>query len=448
MDRREFAIRQYEELAARRPRDWNRATFHQLRDWLRDDACAAAEAYVMKPAFQRQAAWSVRSLVPGIDTPERALVAAVDASLVRAAKQLQSVVALPAIEEQLAANNPPTRRISRECVEIGSQGTRVLEREFDNFDELAMERSQVEAIATHFWDDLVSPLDYFGPFRAFRFNDRTEPQWGNFLPSFNRILHPVGDFVIRCMLERVETLTQMLAAHRSRVLTAVSRATNGGNGDEETETEREAWAELTGNIANLREAHGHGTAARLRDSCVILTQVYAAFHPAPRLDWLGLPESFVTAGRAQLQGRCTSWTGPELFDRVAVSLGDLGTLYGNALPQQSAIDEAIATGGLVVEKGTCTVHWNGKRVEPPKPWYSQRRQFEILCKLAETARAGGEISAGDIYEKIVGGSTLSTAVNRLREQLVHEPDLEVGIVGGSKPGTYRFELPRDRVFVF
>jgi hypothetical protein len=447
MDRREFAIRQYRELTPKRHLKFTRSAYNQLRVWLKDDVCAAAEAYILKPAFQQQAAWSIRSLAPGANTPERALVEAVDSALVEAAKQLQSLAKLAKIKNLVAATNPPTRHINRQVVECGSAAIRVLNQDFADVDELAIECSQVEAVANRFWDDLVSPLDYFGPYRAFRFNDPSEPQWGNFVPSLNRILHPVGDFVVRCMLERVETLTEMLSAYRSRI-SAAAGTTKGRHVEQSLHSERLAWDGLTRQSAALREACAHGPAAVLRDSCVILTQVYAAFHPVPKLDWLGLPDNIVAGGRTNLHGRCSSSRGPELFDRVAVSLDELAALYDSESPKQSAIDEAVATGGLVIETGTCTVYWKGRQIEPKKPWASQRRQFEIFCMLARRGRAEKEISAADIYEHTVSNSTLSTAVNRLRDLLLHERDLEPLIISGSKPGTYRLKLRRADVFLF
>jgi hypothetical protein len=53
-----------------------------------------------------------------------------------------------------------------------------------------------------------------------------------------------------------------------------------------------------------------------------------------------------------------------------------------------------------------------------------------LCKLAEKTRAARARCADDVYEKVVGESTLSTVVGRLRENL--PSDLEMQIVKGPK----------------
>jgi hypothetical protein len=442
MDRCEFAVRQYAEMAPKRPVPWTEHTLRQLRHWLKDDVCAAVQDFLLRPAFQEQAAWSLRSLTPGADTPARSRVEAVDASLVASAKKLLRLGASRR-RQALATANQPKRYVSREVVECSSRGAQVLEREYAEYDELDFQRSQVESVSKHFWDDLVSPLDYFGPYRAFRFRDRDEPQWGNFIPSLNRTLHPVGDFVVRCMWERIDTLTKMLAAFRFNLLGAATTAARA-KGKLRSE-DRSAWEELVSKSAALRESCTSAATAQVRDSCVILTQVYVAFDPVPKVEWLGLPP-WIVEGGGRLKGVCSSWSGPELFDRVAVSLNDLAGLYQVQTGRKPAIDEAVATGGLVIEKATFTAYWKAEVITPQKPWRSQHRLWNILCKLAERARAGRAISAADVYERVVGDSTLSTAVGRLRENL--PPDLEMRIVKGPKAATYQLGLPRNEVFIF
>jgi hypothetical protein len=445
VDRLDFALRQYQELAPKRPGELTRLEVDRFRLWISDDVSAAVAGYTSRPAFQDCATWSLRSLAPGATTSERGQVNAIDVSLVESAGMLLRLADFPAIQNQLAAANRPTQYVSRETVQIGSDENRVLGREFSSYDQLAFERSQVESVAAHFWDDLVSPLDYFGPYRAFRFQDSAEPQWGNFIPSFNRALHPVGDFVVRCMLERIDTLTDILAAYRLKVRAA---ALSDVAMQDSLSQEDVAWGELNRNSADLRVSSNDASTARRRDSCVILTQVFVGFHAiTPKVDWLGLPEWIVERGRS-LGGHCGSRMAPELLDRIAVGLNDLKSVYDDQLPTRSAIDEAVATGGLVIDEGACTVYWKGVRIQPSKDWKSQRRQWTILCQLAKKAKAGTEISAADIYDDIVSASTLSTAVNRLRELLSSQLDLEKLIVSGSKPGTYRLDLPRGHVFIF
>jgi hypothetical protein len=444
VDRLDFALRQYQELAPKRPGELTRLEVDRFRLWISDDVCAAVEGYTPRPAFQDCATWSLRSLAPGATTSERGLVNAIDASLVESAGMLLRLADFPAIQNQLAAANRPTQYVSRETVQIGSDENRVLGRELSSYDQLAFERSQVESVTAHFWDDLVSPLDYFGPYRAFRFQESAEPQWGNFVPSLNRALHPIGDFVVRCMLERIDILTGILATYRSKVRAVASSeiAVQDSLLDEHV-----VWGALNRATADLRVSSNDAPAARLRDSCVILTQVFVGFQAIrPKVDWLGLPEWIVERGRT-LGGHCGSRTAPELFDRIAMGLNDLKSLYDGQMPTRSAIEESIATGGLVIETGTRRVYWKCKPIEPKKLWASQRRQFDILCKLAQAAKAGTGISATDIYEYIVADSTLSTAVNRLRELLLHERELEARIVSGSKPGTYRLDLSRDEIFI-
>jgi hypothetical protein len=113
------------------------------------------------------------------------------------------------------------------------------------------------------------PLDYFGLNRAVSLSRPRRCAMGHFIPSLNRTLHPVGDFVVRCMSERIDTLMRMLVDFRSNLLGAVGTAARA-KGKPPSEDHR-AWEELVSNVAALRESWTSAMTAQVCDSCAILT---------------------------------------------------------------------------------------------------------------------------------------------------------------------------------
>ena len=81
---------------------------------------------------------------------------------------------------------------------------------------------------------------------------------------------------------------------------------------------RAAWRELLARESRLRALCLTGPDATLRDSCIILTQAYGAFHPSPDLDWLGLPRHLLEPDLAALRHRITGSRTSEPVERIAL----------------------------------------------------------------------------------------------------------------------------------
>ncbi len=442
MDRREFALRQFSEVMRERPPFMMPTDVSRLTHWLRDNVCAVMDQFIRRPAFRNAATWPLRTFEPTSASAERTLLQRVDDLLVAYASAITELADVEPYRGILASSDYMVQVVSRESVVVGDGRERVLEREFTDFDELAHERSQTEGISTRYWDALVSPLDYFYPYHAFSAEERGKRQWASLIPSLNRDLHPVGDFITRCMLERIDMLRRSLEGYRSKVRTAVAQTSI--RHDQLLEREEATWDELVACIDQLRSASSDAANVQLYDSCVILTQVYVAFRSEPDVKWLGLPEHIIQSGVA-LSGLCGSWSAPEIADRVAVALRDLGRLYEHAAPNVEAFEEAVGTLVLVVNKATCELYWRGEPVVPKgSPWSSRRPMWSLFCKLVESCEARSSISAADVYDEIKGDSTLSTAIGRLRKKL--PPELAELIVLGGDAATYRIDLKPHEVY--
>lgn len=231
-----------------------------------------------------------------------------------------------------------------------------------------MEWSQVDGIARRFWTDLVCPDDYFEPCGGWlEQRASTQGQPGDFIVSLNPELHPVGDFVTRCLLRRIEVLHEVLTQFRRRLQ---------GGGEKQVS---QAWDTLEESVRALRATCQAGQDALLRESCVILTQTYAAFHPAPDCHWLGLSESIVHRGIPMLKHRLTNRRDKEMPERIAAALGNLRRLYEGGTPQTRDVEEAIAGQGLVVIENPPRVFWEGEAVKAD--WNKTPSCWKLLLAL-------------------------------------------------------------------
>jgi len=386
MDRLSLAERRYLQVVPTPVQSWTEFPDRGLVLWLADDVCPVIEDYCRRPAFREQASWPVRVLVAGAPTAERRCIESVDKALVQCAKALLQVAGRKHSVTQ--AQSPSWSPV--ETVEISGAGVRRAIRTPATKDTGPLERFQVEMIARRFWTDLVCPEDYFEPCGGWlekRHSKRVQP--GEFLVSLNPELHPVGDFVTRCLLRRVELLRQVLDQFRVRCL---QRA-----GGKLSEVAGRAWEELEANIRSLRAACQTRLSAQVRDSCVILVQVYAAFHPAPDCRWLSLSESSIASGVLMLRHRLTHARNAEMPERIAAALGDLRRLYVGDTPQAAERDEAIASGGLVVVADPPGVFWEEKKSRPSgvdfhpagsssSPWHPREEAWRLVISTTRRLR--------------------------------------------------------------
>ena len=190
--------------------------------------------------------------------------------------------------------------------------------------------------------------DYMGPMGGMM---RTTPlvpgvTEGVMVVSLNPHLFFVGDSITRCMMQRVRSWMSLFSEARTVCYEAVR---NTGQIDaEECLAEQSAWTSLQADVAALRVCCLTGPESRVRDACIALVQVYAEFHPAPDLAWLGIRSESIKRFRGHLTNRIMSSRELETLDRIAGALGELQLLYRDLRPEISAIDAAVGTGGLVL----------------------------------------------------------------------------------------------------
>jgi hypothetical protein len=331
-------------------------------------------------------------------------------------------------------------------------------------DDLPVRRNQVQQIAQRPWIDLVCADDYFSPSSGLNFQvkeaRRTQgdsivkphpvqdvhpvdivirPTQGEFVVSFNPELHPVGDFVTRSMLRRVDVWLSCLGDFRQLCHQALRHVKRGYPG--QVDAEAKAWNDLQARVAELRRVCTTAPAASLHDSCIILSQVYAAFHPAPILTWLGLPESVVSFGVSSLHHRIVGERRLEPLERIATAVGDLRRLYREGEPEESALDEAVAIGGLVLADVPRSAHWETERIVAD--WDRFDKPWQLLWMLATKARLHAGVEVRDVYDNdAVTDSALSTLVGRLKQML---PATLWRLIQPTGQRSYRLHLEREQI---
>ncbi len=440
MDRLELALRRYLQIVPKAVGPLN-VPVRKIRVWLAEDVCRVLEDFTARPTFREYASWPIRVLRIGAATPERALVERVDDQLQLCGKALTKLTALKIVSKKLDELFPPKIEIVAETAEISGRGIKRTATKTAPVDHLKVELSQVRAIAGRDWKDLVEVNDYFEPQQEWvDAGNGQRVQRGEWVVSVNPELLPIGNFVVRCLLKRIEMRFEILRSARKKCLT-VFRHIPPKYPKQRTAVEA-SWDELVKSIIEIQQALRTGQEMRLRDSCVALTQTYAAFHPKPNLDWLGLRPGIIEQGRSTLAARLTQWQNAQMLDRIATSLGDLRYLFpeGSTL---SAVEEAVASGGLVIEERTQVVHWETQQIAErfwPVPW-------KFLLALARCARSQSAAGLSDVYgNKVVSDSAISTTFGRLKHAL--PPTLWKLVKPGKEPRTYRLHLEPHRIHIF
>lgn len=436
-----FLTRRFHQMVPQPNGSWDPVRVRHLRCWLKDDVAPVLAEYSQRPRFRRQALWPIATLRPGVETAERALVDRVDAGLVGHAQALRTIARPFQVQGQLeSASLKDVVTEDSDLVEGGNSPVENRPRESAN--QLAVLLGQLEAIADRFWSDLVCVEDYFEPLGGWMERNGARRQAAEFVVSINPELHRGGDFVSRCLCRRVEVLGEILADVR-RTCWQVCQRLGGRSSAAWDKVDKDAQ-ELTALIGQLRQACLGGDRQPLRDACVLLTQAHAALAPAADLSWLGLPDKVVGRGAMVMGHRLIMSCDPELLERLVVSLSQLPGLYAGVDAPQSAREEAIARGGLVLVRSEQHVFWQGSLINVQ--WTNYRALWPFLQQLVEKGRRGATVEQRDLYQHSVAESTLGTSLMRLKKLL--PASLWKHIVATKDPRGYRLDIDRQHIHLF
>jgi len=453
MNRAELAVRRYrdtitEELGAKAPaeRFW-RMPVRRIEAWITEYVLPAIEDVLPRTAFRAPATWPQRNLIVGAGTPERSAVEQVDRALIAEGSALRRLARQRRVAQRLlemAEAAPPQPAV--EAVRItGSDNPRIPgTRNLHAI--IPVHLRQLEYFVTRPWTDLVCSDDYLGPVGGMMWKEPPVPHIadGAMVVSLNSHLFYVGDMITRCMLQRVRSWMSFLSEARALCYEAVrSVALLDGH---LTAAERAAWSQLEAGFDDLQLRCLAGPEARLREACITLVQIYAEFHTAPDLVWLGTRRKSIERFRGVLRRDIISRRNLETLDRIAGALGELQLIYRNADPEVAPIDAAIAAGGLVLIERDRRMYWQGTLID--RDWQSRkcRNHWNMLWKLAINARTASAVGNYDLYTDAVANSTLHARASRLKRLL--PPALREFIVPGTEQATYRLSLPATQIHLF
>jgi hypothetical protein len=328
--------------------------------------------------------------------------------------------------------------VVRESVRITGDGVQLLDRKVGAYSDLPLLLGQAQSVADRCWTDLVSPHDYFYPLGQRMLRSRpSEVTDGSFILAFNPELSTIGDFISRSMLHRLETWKDCLARLRRLVIEAVRG--RPGRMTSLIAQEQEAWSGLEHASSMLRQICFGGQAATLRESCIILTQVCAAFGPESAIEFLGLHETVIRDGQGYYGDRLIRSVHPQAVEKIAVSLGDLRRLPQN---EAGALEMAISRGGLVLVENPRRAYWERKLIDTD--WNTYNQPWQLLVTLAHKARHSMPVETRDLYDNDKDRA-LANVRNHLKNRI---PASLNSAIEPVRPKQYVLRLDRQKVTIF
>ncbi|QDT93584.1 hypothetical protein [Gimesia algae] len=442
MDSWKLAVRRYQDIVPEA--DIPRINFprEKLLAWLRNEACPAVEEYSQRLRFQEYANWPLIALNPGADTPERQLIDSLEQGILKCAKTLSQLTKEELIGKNLEDQNQPQSYVREETVEITAERTTCVKRIIGKSNELEIVLSQVEYLSLISDLSLVNSSDYFAPVQEIPKDvDGKKVQRGELIIAFNYELDPVGNYMIRCLLERARQWYELLSKTRCMIKKAIE-ATGRPYQQLVDQLENE-WKNLEADWSECQHLLKSGKKNRLINSAVILTQIYAAFGLKPELHWLSLPDKFLNHEIESIRNRLTAFLNKETTDRIAHALGDLKNLYGKDEQQTDVVEEAIANGDLVLISKSKKAYWEKKKISDQ----ISGRRWDLLLLLAKKAKRRACVREHDLFPE--GSSSLSamaTSWSRLNERLPES--LWTLVKNGVEPRSYILRLDSAQIHIF
>ncbi len=392
----EVAQRRYERIRPSAAGPASPLLAEELSLWLETEVCGVVEELVERPDFRARARWPLEHLRNGARGAERLQVEAVDSGLVAWAGRLVAGAREAAVGAELLKGGPSTDRRPRGNPPGGSRGS-----QNPPGAPVPPSLAVIECIAGRPWRDLVALGDYFGPSSDLHLTDRERflgpgsqrVLVGEFLPLLNPRLRPLGDCVSRMLLARVAYWQGVL--QRFLVRCATARWFSPGESHPAWAAVVEAGRQVQEGHERLREACLAGPEAAVRNACIALVQVYAAYRPRADLAWLGVPSG--TSGASVIRYRVERRHDVAVTEQVAAALLGVARLYREEPDAEAVIGEKCRCHALVVVmgRGRREVYWQGQRVEVD--WFRNGAPWELLACLVERA---GSVQGADAYQHL------------------------------------------------
>jgi hypothetical protein len=380
MSRLQLAQQGYAALAGAIAVSLNEATSDRAEEWLRNEVCPVVPELARNRSFRLAVRWSGDHLSRGANADERRLVEAVDEALVRCAMELAAVTVADARETSVDHQDAPFR------VAINPS-----------------ERAKIDLIAGRPWLDLVCCEDFFHPACELCLRNPNSDHTIAFR-SRGELRLPLGDYIARYMFGRIDYWKSLLEPIWNDVFFRPVRPDNG----RQVAGNRlfDAKINLDSAIQRLRNACCSGPRPQQREACVALTQIYAAYAQAPKLEWVGLRHG-VSTGIGGVIRSCVrrrnsemitvqpgrhgslevvdrqpaSLCDPVILRQVSAALHDVAPFYELPEDPDDLIEWAIDRARLViVDRSPRAVFWDGAEIAAGE-WDQHPREWNLLWVL-------------------------------------------------------------------
>lgn len=456
IDRLANALRRYERIRPEPREKLGLLKAEELADWIERDVGPLVVELSGRPMFQTLSRWPLEHLMPGAVSAERRLVESVELRLTATAQALAAFAKRKAIARALVPNasaateRVEARSLARESATVGKPDVDSgVEAEVDapwtavNEPRPLSGEPLMEFIARKPWRDLASSLDFFGPAADINLKDReaylgtdtAHVQIGMLWPFCNPRLRPLGDFVSRMLLLRVEHWQQDLRGFLSHCQRSIPAKVRGQ--DQTWSAAETEYAQLDAEARQLRHLLLGGSEAKLREAAIALVQVHAAFHPQSDFSWLGEASSYVDFA-APYRDAIEHRQNFALAEQVAASLTECAAVYRSKQDPEEVLCQALAHFPLVVVEapGRREAYWKGAAMGDR--WGRRNTCWRFLMALAEAAKSKRGADAFDF-----DGSAKDTR-NRIKEIIPEELDLLIQPAG---EGSYALHLAPERICI-
>lgn len=417
----------------------------RLCDCLALDVAPAAQRLFTSPAFQDLARQPLVTLLPGCDTPEQNLINELKQAITEAAQVTESFI----IEHREMLDSAFPAAVGRwrrlKHVSVHSKGKKhIAARSMPGWtpsvDEALGALQHAQSRCRDAW---AAAEDYFGPrFEThIKLDDGDWIQRGEFIVEMNRELQAMGNFVARCLMVRATTAFCLLTNTTQELNVALVSANC-----HLPQPWQEPQRHIERLLSDLRQLCLKSLEATQVDAAICLVQIAAEFSARqPDLDWL-FPNASANTPLGYLRHALRSKRDPITGQLVREAL-DIIDRWSTRRPQfETDVDEAIATGGLVMVEAARQVYW--KHAALDLDWQQKHKlPWKLLLALAKK-RGRGFVSEFDVYgEKEVSFQAYSQLKRRLTKVL--PKDLSAKIVAvqeGDK--AYQLCLPSKLIHVF
>lgn len=406
----------------------------KLAEWLENDVCAITEELVRGKNFRSQARWPIDKLTGENVCEERALVEATDRSLIECASAHLQFASEPEHLQRLLRLGPYAKLLQEDDPR-GQDPVATIEHGHP----VPLGMSAIEFIAGRPWRDLVAEYDYFHMVTELNLKEDSAKAAGErvplgiFTPYFNPRLQPLGDFVSRAMLIRVEHWMDLL--HKFRVRCHNTLNLNHVRGGPLWEVAGKATSTLQQNYESLKALCCDGRQARLRQSCIVLVQIYAGYKPKADLTWLGLPTEYVSAAQA-IPYLVRNRRDDGIAEQAALAMIEISDMFQKRADPETILVEAKERHSLVLVSGlgVLQLYWKGQLSDTK--WDTYPALWEFLWALADKAKIGQGVDAlsWGIEEATASLKDRKYRLKKLLPEELHERIVASGV------GTYKLAL--------